>query len=262
MAADRPSPGGLSAAIVRLAGRIGSGLHSNRRRRVEIDGEIYRERRRRWYARPIILAANVVLAWRRAGVRILDRGAWFEREAHVWRDLYGLDVRLRGRALLTPEIPGVSLDQSLATLADPAVLQAAVRALAALHAAHETHGDATVENVVWNEQTGRACWIDFDIAHQPRFSPIEARADDIRALAASAMRFFEPQDAFVAAQAIVEGYGASFEVERAAHRLRRQAARPSALEIARGGADPTRLRTLGDQLWKLTKRGSAYTAAM
>ena len=260
MASDRPTPY-LAAAVVRLAGRLGGRLRPNRRKRVQIEGIPYRARRRRWYGSIVIRAANFVLASRHAGVRILDRQAWFERETRIWRDIYALDVRIQGRTLLTPELPGRSLAEALAATPDPRFLRAAARALAALHAAHETHGDASAENVLWNEQTERACWIDFDVAHQPRFHPIEARADDIRALGASAMRYFEPEHAGAAAQALAEGYGDAYELERAALRLRRQANRPSALEIAQGGADRKRLRALGDQLLALAKRESAYTAA-
>ncbi len=267
MQTDRPQPiGGLRRLATRTAGGVGARLRFNRRRRVLIGGAPYHARRRRWYGFLLIPFVNFFLSWERSGVRVLPREAWFLREQRLWRSLYNREVRIEGRALLTPEAPGVPMDTALAQRPSPRAVEAAAQALGRLHAIHETHGDANVDNVLWDESADRAQWIDFDTAHRPRFDPVEARADDLRALGASAMRFFSVEDAGGVAKALIDGYrdsyGGDYEIERAAARLRRQAARPSPLDVARGGADAPRVRALANQLRALSKRGSAYSASM
>ena len=222
MSPDQPS---LRRSVVlatsRLVGRVGGRLRYNRRRREIVDGNPYHARRRRWYGAALIRLVNLVLSWQHAGIRVLDRETWFARETSLWRKLYSCEVLTEGDTLFTPELPGETLDLSLEKTPSLDAVRAAASGLAALHAAHETHGDATAENVLWDAARSRAYWIDFDTAHRPRFDPIEARGDDIRALSASVMRYFDLSQADEVAEAIVRGYGDAYEIERAALRLRR-----------------------------------------
>jgi hypothetical protein len=150
----------------------------------------------------LIPLGNLLLRWQAVGTRVLSLSEWQARELAVagvqpWRS-----VRIAPRAVIQPRWPGVTLDRYLATEPDQGRRQSAIHSawesLRQLHTLNVTtegmpgsgfsHGDATTRNVIYDHVSGRAVWIDFDIAHQDHLSPTQRQADDLRAFLFSVAR--------------------------------------------------------------------------
>lgn len=160
---------------------------------VDIDGRAW-VRKQRLGAAPLLVRIGRFYA--RAltvPVEFLDLDAW-QRWEHVMHAAAGLAIRVEPRGICMLLRPGRPL---LALLADPgcaaAVRRRAVRAaLRALRALHErpvridgrlvqpSHGDASAGNVLYDERTDRAGWIDFELRHPFEIDASLRRADDLR----------------------------------------------------------------------------------
>lgn len=165
--------------------------------RVKLDTtHVYKSRRTGGEA--LARLENAVLDSLGEPVRIVSGEAWLARENAAWRGL----ARFEGDCLVVPRVPGESLTERLARLANrPAEaarsFEAALVSLHALHARGLTHGDATADNVVVSEDGESAAWIDFEQEHLG--DTRAARDDDLCTVVLSALtRVGEPaRDALV-----------------------------------------------------------------
>lgn len=182
-------------------------IRYTRTRRVEREGHTFYEKRRPGWLAPLIIAGNVYLRISRSGTRVLDRRAWLQRESEMYLLLYDCHVNSdpRGRVEI-PALPGQPLAQVLAAKRTSMTekldaVRAAAKALSEFHqrpvdaespaAETQSHGDATVYNVLVETLDKSARWIDFDMAHKHGLPEAWRRADDLRALIYSAAPFFE-----------------------------------------------------------------------
>jgi hypothetical protein len=170
----------------------------------------------------VVAAGNACLALSGVPQRMLARDAWAAREVETYALAYGVrGERVAPDAVLLPALPGTGAAAILASSETPAeekgrVLTAAARALAALHrlvvgradGSMQTfsHGDATVANVLWDSETGRASWLDLDVTHDGRRSEVERRVDDLRTLAYSAASELAQHEYPLVPAALASGY--------------------------------------------------------
>ncbi len=166
---------------------------------ITVSGSIV-EKRRTPAAYFLIPPGNLLLALHPVAVAVVNVEDWARWEGHLYRRLYGSVVRRDGQTLLLPRLPGEPVSDQLH---DPRAMPAAVAALWDLHQRDLrglplSHGDAAVENVLFDGRTAR--WFDFDAMHDQRRSPRLRHADDLRALLFSAVgRAPERLDAILSA---------------------------------------------------------------
>jgi tRNA A-37 threonylcarbamoyl transferase component Bud32 len=160
---------------------------------VDHDGVVQVRKRRRVYA-PVLVALGDPLVWAlNTGVRVLNQRDWAERERLIYGSVYGTTVEIESDGTLAlPHLAGKTLASVLddPTLGEAARLQAvelAVVALGAFHAKGFTHGDAMAENVMVDRDARVARWFDFETTHEASRSMEWRRADDLRALLATAL---------------------------------------------------------------------------
>lgn len=181
--------------------------------RVVHDGGAPCVRKRRHVHAPLLIALGEPLM--RAlgtGVRVLPQRAWEARERLLHDRLHRRAVAVDGDGtLVLPFLAGRTLASLLedaavddATRASAVAL--AVAALAALHAAGITHGDAMAENVMVDLDAGAAHWFDFETEHDARRPMAWRRADDLRALLATCLLRTAPERLDVTLRRIVDGY--------------------------------------------------------
>lgn len=181
--------------------------------RIAGSGECRVQKRRLFYAPFLICTGGGVMKLLDAGVRVLPRRDWEDRERQIYGSLYGTSVHAirRGRGndsdgsdatddsdasgtLILPWLSGETLASLLEdpTIAEPArnrMIERAVTALAEFHRLGWTHGDAMAENVMIDVDAGVARWFDFETIHEstrPRPTGWQ-RADDVRALLATCL---------------------------------------------------------------------------
>jgi glycosyltransferase involved in cell wall biosynthesis len=163
-------------------------------------------KRRRWFSRFIIAPGNLYLRWLDSKVRVLPDRIWRRWEFAVHRQLYGIECRVDSRGwLLVPFWPGTVVagygaDIRLARDERLRALATASHALRRLHLidiflydgtrGRFSHGDATLRNVIYDPESARAHWFDFDTVHDPCEPALGRHADDLRALLYSALETF------------------------------------------------------------------------
>jgi tRNA A-37 threonylcarbamoyl transferase component Bud32 len=180
-----------------------------------------RKVRVRW-CETILPFGNLYLRLQGAPSEVLPARHWLKREsvvaAALGRDinthpnLRALDMRLlRGECLREILLGSSSLEEKLESL------RLAARALRQLHGVSIreregdtqplSHGDATCNNVIVDQETRVAAWIDFDTRHRADLSTPERHADDLRSfLLSSAGCLPEQADADCVAR-VFAGYG-------------------------------------------------------
>ena len=159
---------------------------------IEQNGERQVRKRRRFHAPLLVLASRPAFALFDTGLRVLAYRGWIDRERRMYELLRRAPIRVDDDAIILPMLPGRTL---ASLLGDPASSEAdclraaelAVAALMELHRAGCTHGDAIAENVLVDLAAGTAHWVDFEIAHDARCPFVWRRADDLRALLATAL---------------------------------------------------------------------------
>jgi len=191
----------LRETLPRRTGRTLNGLQLHDVRRVHEDGHTWYSKRRRMWTEPFLCAVNAYLRSFRLDVRFLQRDSWARWEIRLHGVLRGAEARRHGAGVLLPEVPGVSLDRYLSqahlSIRDKErALAAAASSLASLHAARVdvedvaawplSHGDAVLRNVLLDETTGEAHWIDFETRHETSAPAPRRRADDVWTFARSA----------------------------------------------------------------------------
>jgi hypothetical protein len=179
--------------LCRALGRLLRGATYSSVRLDDHDGERTVRKRRTGYAPLLVLLGRPLVRILDTGVRVLPQREWEERERLLYERLYGTSIRVGADGtLVLPWLAG----RTLATLLEDAALGAADRtraielavvALAGVHAAGFTHGDAMAENVMVDLDAGVARWFDFETLHDPSRSVAWRRADDVRALLATSL---------------------------------------------------------------------------
>jgi hypothetical protein len=168
---------------------------------VSIDDVELVRKRRRCFTYLIIPPGNLFLKIARSPTVVLPSARWLEWERAIetstQRNLVATDPIAKGTCLWCRRVPGISLRQLLADRDySPEEKSDAIRwSLAALRLLHQSvvdwghgvrqsisHGDATANNVIVDVDNRAACWIDFDMRHQPNVSEADCRTDDLRSL--------------------------------------------------------------------------------
>lgn len=177
-----------------------------------------RVKQRRVYAGALILTGNLWLKIENAGVRVLSISEWHARAREVYRQAYNKEVISTKSVLAVPNWPGQNLAYVLRTR-HPDWRSAILSGLRALDELHGTqiqdaggtvhpmsHGDATVENVIYDEAAKTSKWCDFEMVHLPHKSVDWRQADDLRAFIYSAASFLSDDDAIELAEICIAGY--------------------------------------------------------
>src|SRR5262245_40435846 len=178
-------------------------------------------KRRRRYAGLLVPGGNAVFRLTGHHQRMLGSRAWVAREEELYRHAYGAPIAQLGRRLLLPVLPGrpvagllrrSDLDRGQKLT----VVRAAARALHRLHrlvvpaadriARSFSHADATVFNVLYDEGTGLARWVDFETVHAASLNDTMRRAEDLRALAYSAAACLAADEYDLVPAALTAGY--------------------------------------------------------
>ncbi len=159
---------------------------------------------RRWWGCVLILLGNPVLACRQVPVRVLFNGQWIRWEREV-KHVLNSEAIESGHVLACNQLRGVPLANWLAESTETKdarleVLGIAVNALREFHcltieegragAVPLSHGDATLNNVLYDQESRSAQWIDFDLRHWLSVPAPQRHADDLRALLFSASCHF------------------------------------------------------------------------
>lgn len=189
-------------------------LRAARYSKARIVGDEVRKRRA-FYAPLLIWASGPLIRMLDAGVRVLPRREWQERERDIYRRLHAASIRSeRDGTLVLPGLPGATLS---ALLADPSLAEAvrswaierAAVALAEFHRLGLTHGDAMAENVLVDLEGGVARWFDFETVHEAHRPMAWRRADDVRALLATCLIRTEPAKHAESLRVILDAYSAA-----------------------------------------------------
>ncbi len=159
---------------------------------------------RRWWGWVLILVGNPVLACRRVPVGVLFTIRWILWEREVKRAVSGESIEL-GRVLVCNQLPGVPLADWLIESGESKdvrleALRIAVQGLKEFHRQRVddgransiplSHGDATLNNVLYDAESRSVHWIDFDLRHWLNVPAPQRQADDLRAFLFSAVRHF------------------------------------------------------------------------
>lgn len=155
------------------------------------DGRAVWVKRRRRGSTGVIRLANWFFQKARNPVRIWDQlDAWQRWEIDCFKMLNGdaFGAFAEGPDVVCADkIPGRSLDDHLANggLSD-AMLTAAARELRTAHAHWSaelggpwSHGDPHLANFIYDDVSGRARMIDFEVIHETSIPPEERHADDL-----------------------------------------------------------------------------------
>jgi hypothetical protein len=184
--------GGL---LAERCGRAMGYIKLARVEQVEIAGRAW-VRKQRLVAAPLLVQVGRLYARTlTVPVDFLDLDSW-QRWERVMHAADALAVRIEPRGVCVPLLAGRPLIEMLRhpACADDLrrrAVRAALRALRALHErtvsidgqlVHPSHGDASAYNVLYDERTDRARWIDFELRHPLALDVWIRRADDLRTL--------------------------------------------------------------------------------
>ena len=148
-------------------------------------------KRRQIYGDQLADLANLYFRMSNIPIRFWSKAEdWRRWEKECFQMLNGDRFRVypsRAKAVCTDKLPGDSLwahmDRCTLTRS---MLEAAGRELFRAHqfssdrfASQWSHGDATMTNVIYNEKTGRARLIDFEIVHHKSLPATVRHADDL-----------------------------------------------------------------------------------
>jgi hypothetical protein len=222
-------------------GRILRSARYSTVRVVSRDGAPRVRKTRRAYAPLLVWLGGPLARLLDTGVRVLPRRDWEVRERQAYRTLHGTSVEVDvGGALILPYLAGATLaalldDPALAEPVRRTAIERAVAALAELHRAGFTHGDAMAENVMVDLDAGVARWFDFETVHEASRPTAWRRADDLRALLATCLLRTAPARRAETLRLVLDAY-ADEEVARAvAASFTPVPRRPLAFHLAQAG---------------------------
>jgi hypothetical protein len=148
-------------------------------------------KRRQIYGDRLADLANLYFRMSNIPIRFWSKAEdWKRWEVECFQMLNGDGFRVYpsgAKAVCTDKLPGESLwtHMNRGTLTRP-MLEAAGRELFRAHqfwsdefGSQWSHGDATMTNIVYDEKTGRARLVDFEIAHHKSLSATARHADDL-----------------------------------------------------------------------------------
>ena len=183
---------------------IASGIRLINVNRVSIEDKNYSDfvlKRRVGFSWPAIALGNLVFRYRRVPVIVLYRQQWLDWEQQVSQVLGRSCQPIENNQLAIEKLTGRPLGQCLKqqSSVDEKLIMifAASRALWNLHQQSVavwqlSHGDASVQNVLIDQETNTAQWFDFDLKHIESTKPLQRHADDLRALLFTTAIQFDP----------------------------------------------------------------------
>ena len=176
-----------------LFGRLLRAGRYSRARITNQNGELKVLKSRSVYAPLLVRLGEPLVRILDTGMKVLAQDEWQERERAMYRDQYGSAVKVDADGtLVLPFLAG----STLASLLEGRGVNEAARrksiglasaALAQLHRAGVTHGDAMAENVMVDVDARIARWFDFETVHDAERPLLWRRADDVRALLATCL---------------------------------------------------------------------------
>jgi len=207
-------------ALCLACGRMLRAARYSTVRIVGLDGQQLVRKHRRFYAPLLIAMSDLLVSILDAGVRVLPRRDWEQRERRIYQSLYGasIEVEVDG-TLVLPLLAGLTLS----TLLEDPELEESIRKQAMKHAAialadfHRlgfTHADAMAENVMVDLEAGAAHWFDFETIHEASRPLAWRRADDLRALLVTCLVRTAPARRVDTLEVILDAY-ADEDVTRA-----------------------------------------------
>jgi hypothetical protein len=206
-------------------------IHLNASFRDERDGRAVVVKRRRLGSGLVMRFANAFFRLARNPVEALtDRGEWRRWEVDCFTLLHGprysAGVDPAGTTWIEV-LPGTCLsDELTAGTLQPSMLAAAGNELRRAHAQacpHYqnawSHGDPHSGNFLYEEETGRARLIDFEVRHLRHLPSDERHADDLLVLLQDVCGRCPAEDWPLLAGALIEGYGRTEITARIRERL-------------------------------------------
>lgn len=206
-------------ALVRLGGKILAKASLSHIRKSVQRGQSFHMKSRRWYTPFLIFGANTFL---NLDYYVLPKKEWLVWEPAIYRLAHGWEVQAGETGQLKlPDIPGVVLANLLKAANYDAktkreALASAIGALRELHQiwvrfpdgveGYFSHGDATVQNVIYDTPNRAAYWFDFETVHDSHRPPEWRHADDLRALTYSAVACLPEQELAEVAKLAVTAY--------------------------------------------------------
>jgi len=193
-------------------------IRINRLERVEFEGRFFHVKRRRTAVEPLLVIANLFFLAAKNPIRVLTGEAeWLEWEVGCFLALHGAAFRAFSKdgALYAEQVPGRSLSQHLeAKTLTEEHCAAAGSSLAEAHALTIpdcdrlwSHGDPHLGNFIFDEDTGLARLIDFEVKHLAGMSAVDRHAEDLLAFLQDLCGRIAEDRWLPLANAFVAGYG-------------------------------------------------------
>ena len=136
-----------------------------------------------------VCLGNFYLKILNSGIQILPNNQWIENEKFLYSAAHRLEVKITGNKIYLPliEKPNLGIFLLSKEKSPGQKMLAISRAVEDLYLIHQsevhqknfTHGDATAENVLYDENENRSYWIDFETFHAGTISLEEKKADDL-----------------------------------------------------------------------------------
>ena len=188
-------------------------------------------KKRRLYARPLLVAANLFFRAARAPLRtFVDVTAWQRWEVESFALLHAPAYRCASfgrRGVVAEEFPGVALTASLdgGTLTSrmACALGTELRRAHETHSAHFgggwSHGDPHLGNFIYDDGTDQAKIIDFEVRHDRELDAEVRHADDVLVVLQDLLGRSASAQWLPCACAFLERYGRAAVVARALSQL-------------------------------------------
>jgi tRNA A-37 threonylcarbamoyl transferase component Bud32 len=220
---------GLLAALSRTVDRAAEGIKLNEIKRRRRGGRVGVMKRRNAVSWAITGLANFYFGMAGLPIRFLSGRKWQRWEAGCFRLMNeGFEASAVGEdRVWADHVPGENLfDVMRAERLRREMVEAAGRELRRCHERFSeeldgawSHGDATMSNVIYDQRTGRARLIDFEIVHVKRLGAAERHADDLLVFLLDLVGFVPEERWIPLATAFLRAYGEGAALGALAERL-------------------------------------------